>query len=89
MVQAAGIARMLAGVNYFAEQVLHAPAVKTLLFVCFVGPELLVMPVWTRVGLLLGKQRGYWAASLLFALGALMLGAGTRCRGCAPPLSPV
>ncbi len=74
IVQAAGIATMLAGVNYFAEQVLHSQAAKTLLFVCFVGPALLVMPVWSRVGLLLGKLRGYRAASLLFALGALLLG---------------
>ena len=72
--QAAGIATMLAGVNYFAEQVLHSQAAKTLLFVCFVGPALLVMPVWSRVGESLGKLRGYWAASLLFALGALLLG---------------
>lgn len=74
IVQAAGIATMLAGVNYFAEQVLHSQAAKTLLFVCFVGPALLVMPVWSRVGAALGKLRGYRAASLLFALGALLLG---------------
>jgi Na+/melibiose symporter-like transporter len=74
VVQAAGIATMLAGVNYFAEQILRSQAAKTLLFVCFVGPALLVMPVWTRVGAALGKLRGYYAASVLFALGALLLG---------------
>ncbi len=73
VIQAAGIATMLAGVNYFAEQVLHSEAAKTLLFVCFVAPALLVMPVWTRVGTRLGKLRGYVLASLLFALGAVLL----------------
>jgi Na+/melibiose symporter-like transporter len=74
VIQAAGIATMLAGVNYFAEQVMHSEAAKTLLFVCFVAPALLVMPVWSRVGARLGKLRGYVLASLLFAAGALLLG---------------
>jgi glycoside/pentoside/hexuronide:cation symporter, GPH family len=90
VVQAAGIATMLAGVNYFAEQVLHSQAAKTLLFVCFVGPALLVMPVWTRVGAVLGKLRGYAVASLLFALGALLLGAAQALpglRGAGGPLA--
>jgi Na+/melibiose symporter-like transporter len=75
VIQAAGIATMLAGVNYFAEQVMHSPAAKTLLFVCFVGPAVLVMPVWTQVGARLGKLRGYVLASLLFAAGAALLAA--------------
>jgi GPH family glycoside/pentoside/hexuronide:cation symporter len=73
VIQAAGIATMLAGVNYFAEHVLRSTAAKTLLFVCFVAPALLVMPVWSRVGARLGKLRGYVLASLLFATGALLL----------------
>jgi Na+/melibiose symporter-like transporter len=73
VLQAAGIATMLAGVNYFAEQVMHSQAAKTLLFVCFVGPAVLVMPLWVRVGRRLGKLGGYVLASLLFAAGALVL----------------
>ncbi len=73
VIQAAGIATMLAGVNYFADHVLHREAAKTLLFVCFVGPALLVMPLWRRVGDGLGKLRGYVVASLLFAGGAALL----------------
>jgi glycoside/pentoside/hexuronide:cation symporter, GPH family len=74
VVQAAGIATMLAGVAYFARQVLESPDLgATLLFVCFVGPALLVMPLWTRVGERIGKLRSYVWASLLFSLGAVAL----------------
>ena len=42
----------------------------TLLFACFVGPALLVMPLWARVGARLGKLRAYVLASGAFAVGA-------------------
>ena len=73
VVQAAGIGTMLAGVQYFADHVLHQESGATFLFAAFVGPALLVMPLWTRVGHRHGKLRGLIAASLLFALGALVL----------------
>jgi glycoside/pentoside/hexuronide:cation symporter, GPH family len=73
VIQAAGIATMLAGVTYFAEQVLRSDAAKTLLFVCFVAPALLVMPVWRRVGERSGKLSGLVFASLLFAGGAVLV----------------
>ena len=71
VVQTVGIAAMLAGVQYFADHVLHRHGATTILFVCFVGPALLVMPVWRRVSERMGKRRGFIAASLLFAVGAL------------------
>jgi len=74
VVQAAGIATMLAGVQYFATHVLNDEETgPTVLFACFVGPALLVMPLWKRVGERSGKLRGYWIASLLFAAGAAVL----------------
>ncbi|MGW5671389.1 MFS transporter [Micromonospora sp. NPDC003776] len=74
VVQSAGVATVLAGVKYFADQVLRDPRTgPTLLFACFVGPALLVMPVWTRVGARFGKRAGLVVASLLFAAGALAL----------------
>jgi Na+/melibiose symporter-like transporter len=83
VVQAAGTATMLAGVKYFAEHVLRRPEDgPTLLFACFVGPALLVMPVWSRIGARVGKARAYVWASLTFAAGALALVA-------APVLPPV
>jgi len=75
IVQAAGIATMLAGVSYFATQILRDPDTgATVLFACFVGPALLVMPVWSRFGARFGKLRAYVAASLVFAAGAALIG---------------
>jgi Na+/melibiose symporter-like transporter len=72
VIQAAGIATMLAGVKYFATHVLHdAKGGPTYLFAAFVGPALLVMPLWSRFT---DKIRGFVYASLLFAAGALVIG---------------
>ncbi|MFJ6195810.1 MFS transporter [Micromonospora sp. NPDC092111] len=74
VVQSAGVATILAGVSYFAGQILRDPATgPTLLFACFVGPALLVMPLWTRAGARLGKRSALVTASLLLAAGALAL----------------
>jgi GPH family glycoside/pentoside/hexuronide:cation symporter len=73
VVQAAGIGTMLAGVQYFADHVLREEAGGTFLFAAFVGPALLVMPLWTAIGKRYGKLRSLIAASLLFAAGALLL----------------
>ncbi|MDI6098620.1 MFS transporter [Actinoplanes sp. NEAU-A12] len=82
IVQAAGIGTMLAGVKYFADHVLAQEAGSTFLFAAFVGPALLVMPLWTIAGRRHGKLRSLVAASLLFTAGALALLA-------APVLPPV
>ncbi|WP_341717721.1 MFS transporter [Micromonospora sp. FIMYZ51] len=74
VVQSAGVATILAGVQYFADQVLRDSTTgPTLLFVCFVGPALVVMPIWSRVGARLGKLAGLVAASLILAAGGLAL----------------
>ena len=73
VVQAVGIGTMLAGVQYFADHVIGTKSGATLLFAAFVGPALLVMPLWTRVGRRYGKPRSLIVASLLFAAGALAL----------------
>ena len=73
VIQAVGIGTMLAGVQYFADQVVRVDSGATFLFAAFVGPALLVMPLWTRVGARFGKPRSLIAASLLFATGALAL----------------
>ncbi|WP_051808069.1 MFS transporter [Actinoplanes subtropicus] len=73
VIQAVGIGTMLAGVQYFADHVVRADSGATFLFAAFVGPALLVMPLWTRVGARFGKPRSLIAASLLFATGALAL----------------
>jgi Na+/melibiose symporter-like transporter len=73
VIQAAGIGTMLAGVQYFADHVVGQKSGATFLFAAFVGPALLVMPLWTRAGTRLGKRRSLIAASLLYAAGALLL----------------
>jgi Na+/melibiose symporter-like transporter len=73
VVQAAGVAAMLAGVQYFADHVLHHHDAVTLLFVCVVGPAILVMPLWNRFGARFGKLKGYVTASLLITVGTLSL----------------
>ncbi|MFI0792542.1 MFS transporter [Micromonospora rubida] len=74
VIQSAGVATILAGVSYFAGQVLRDPDTgPTVLFACFVGPALLVMPLWTRVGARVGKRAALIAASVLLAAGAIAL----------------
>ncbi len=72
VVQALATGCMLAGVDYLAEDVLGREGATTILFVCFVGPALLLTPAWARVGERVGKRRGYVAASLVLAAGALL-----------------
>lgn len=82
VVQSVGIATMLAGVKYVADHVLHRPEDgPTLLFAAFVGPALVVMPLWLRLGARWGKKRALVTASLIFAFGAL----GLTLAGWVPP----
>nr|WP_221376916.1 MFS transporter [Actinoplanes polyasparticus] len=73
IIQAVGIGTMLAGVQYFADHVVGRESGATFLFAAFVGPALLVMPLWSRVGGRIGKPGSLAAGSLLFAVGALAL----------------
>jgi Na+/melibiose symporter-like transporter len=66
---------MLAGVDYFARLVLGDSKYQTFLFVGFVGPALLVMPLWQRVGRRYGKRVGLVLSSLVFAGAVVVLGA--------------
>lgn len=73
VLQALATGAMLAGVDYVSRWVLGDKGLSTVLFVCFVGPALLLTPVWNAVGQRVGKKRGYVAASLLLAAGAAVL----------------
>ena len=72
VVQALATGCMLAGVDYVAEEVLGRTGAATVLFICFVGPALLLTPVWSAIGTRIGKKRGYVASSLLLGTGALV-----------------
>ena len=50
---------MLAGVDYLADDVLEKKGASTILFICFVGPALLLTPAWSALGTRIGKKRGY------------------------------
>lgn len=73
MLQALAVGAMLAGVDYMARVVLEQEGAATVLFVCFVGPALVLTPVWERVGRRVGKKAGYVHASLFLVAGALLL----------------
>src|SRR4051794_40849049 len=71
VVQALATGCMLAGVDYLATDVLDRKGATTVLFICFVGPALLLTPAWSALGARLGKKRGYAISSLILATGAL------------------
>ncbi len=73
VLQALATGSMLAGVDYVARNVLDSKAASTYLFLCFVGPALLLTPVWAVAGARIGKKAGYVAASLFLAGGATLL----------------
>lgn len=73
VVQTAGIATVLAGVNYFANDVLADGLAQTTLFLAFVAPAILIMPVWQLVARRIGSLRGFVAGSVTFAIGAILL----------------
>jgi len=72
VVQALATGCMLAGVDYLARNVLEDDGASTILFVCFVGPALLLTPVWAKVGDRVGKKQGYVMSSLILAAGAAL-----------------
>jgi len=72
VVQALATGCMLAGVDYMATDVLDRKGATTVLFVCFVGPALLLTPAWAALGARIGKKSGYLASSAILAAGALL-----------------
>ena len=72
VIQALATGCMLAGVDYLAKDVLDKDGATTILFVCFVGPALLLTPAWSAFGTRLGKKRGYLLSSGFLAAGAML-----------------
>jgi Na+/melibiose symporter-like transporter len=81
VIQAVGIGTMLAGVDYVARVVLARPGASTILFASFVGPALLVMPLWQLVAARWSKIACYVVASALFAAGAIGIAIATLTSG--------
>ncbi|GLY67651.1 MFS transporter [Amycolatopsis taiwanensis] len=72
-VQSLGLGTLLAGVSYAARYVFGDAGLQSALFVGFVGPALVMMPVWPRIGAKWGKLWGFRFACISFAVGALGL----------------
>ncbi len=73
VLQAAAIGTVLAGVAYVADDLLDSAAANTFLFVAFVGPALLVTPVWERYATDRGKRSGYVLATGFLLAGMVVL----------------
>ncbi|QWF85548.1 MFS transporter [Amycolatopsis sp. CA-230715] len=72
-VQSLGISIVLAGVSYAAKYIIGDESAKSLLFAAVVGPALLMMPVWPRIGARWGKVAGFRAASIVLSVALLCL----------------
>lgn len=76
VVQSLGVGLMLAGVAYVAEDLLHKKAAASLLFAAFVGPALLVTPLWAKYAHRRGKLSGFRVATVVMIVGMVVLFAG-------------
>lgn len=66
--QALATGTMLAGAQYVARWVLGDEAAVEILFVALVGPALIATPGWTAIAGRIGKERAFFAASILFLI---------------------
>ncbi|MFC4942524.1 MFS transporter [Pseudonocardia sp. GCM10023141] len=71
--QALGVGALLAAVAYVARYLLADPASSSVLFAAFVGPALLVSPLWERWTAHRGKKAGYLASTVVLVVGVLAL----------------
>lgn len=73
IIQVLGIGAMLAGVDFYSSYILRDPGQTSILFVCLIGPALVTMPLWVKIGRRFGKLTGYIICTVLFALGGFAL----------------
>lgn len=73
--QSIAVGGMLAAAPYVATYLLDDSDLAAVIFVCFVVPTAVVMPLWRRFSLKAGKARGYVIASIIYscAAGALLV----------------
>ncbi len=68
MLQGLAVGVMLTGANFVAKYVLESTAALTFLFAALIAPALLCAPLWGLISARIGKERGYFIASALFAV---------------------
>ncbi len=73
VLQAVALTMVLAGISYTAKWVMGDAAVATYSFVAFVGPAIVVAPLWGRVGVRWGKKRGLVACTVVLVVGLTSL----------------
>jgi Na+/melibiose symporter-like transporter len=73
VLQALATGTMLAALVYVATYVLGLASLTSVLFACFIGPAILVMPFWRWVGRRHGKRVGYLCASVVFVVATVCL----------------
>ncbi|WP_106848901.1 MFS transporter [Blastococcus sp. Marseille-P5729] len=71
-IQYVSIGMMLAGVDYIANYYLNSDAGASIIFVLFVGPALITMPLWNRLGQRFGKKTGFMFSTSLMLLGVAL-----------------
>jgi len=73
IIQVLGIGAMLAGVDFFSSYILGDAGQTSILFVCLIGPALITMPLWVKIGRRYGKLNGYIICTVLFTIGGFCL----------------
>lgn len=73
MLQGLATGMMLAGAQYVATWVLHSETAVTLLFVALIAPALLLTLAWSGIAKRIGKERGFWFASIIFLIASASL----------------
>lgn len=73
LAQSLGVGVMLAGEPYIAEYRLGGSSLTTVLFLCTIGPSILVMPLWAKFGARYGKRAGLITSVTLFGVAAISM----------------
>ncbi len=63
----------LAGVPFFAEYVFDSTKITAVFMGAFLGPALIATPIWLKISLRIGKQKGLLICQTIFIIGTLCL----------------
>jgi len=75
VLQALATGTMLAAIAYVTTHVLGNDGLTSVLFVAFIGPAVVVMPLWRSLARRAGKRAGFTLASAVFVLACVALAA--------------
>jgi Na+/melibiose symporter-like transporter len=75
VLQALATGTMLAAIAYVTTHVLGDDGLTSVIFVAFIGPAVVVMPLWRLLARRAGKRAGFVLASVLFVVASAALAA--------------